>query len=236
MDWETLKSGGKRDLFAGVAFVLPLVLLGLTVYGMGAVVYGALAWLDGVLGIVGVEGVAAKGLAMMTTFVVVPLTFVAIGAVLRHRFGERFADTVDSLVEQIPGIGPIYEEFRRSRQLFAGDGPGAFKEVVSLELTPGVDILAFVMGRQSGADWSGDGDRVTVYVPMSPNPTVGGHLLAVRPERVTTTGLSVSGALAVLMTVGTTDPDGAEPPISGLYGEDTTDEVDARQSDEAQTQ
>lgn len=224
MDWERLKRGGKRDLFAGVAFVLPLVLLGLTAYGMAAVIYSSLAWLDGLLALVGIEGVAVRAIALLTTLVGVPLIFVAIGAVLRHRYGERLGATIDALVEQIPGLGPIYEEFRRSRQLFAGDGPGAFQEVVSLELTPGVDILAFVMGRETGADWSDDGDRVTVYVPMSPNPTVGGHLLAVRPERVTTTDLSVGAALTVLMTVGTSDPESAEPPISGLYGEDATED------------
>lgn len=67
-----------------------------------------------------------------------------------------------------------------------------------------------------------------VAVPLAPNPTVGGHLLAVKHERVSETGLTVRQALAILVTVGTSDPAVSEPPLSGLYNDAETVEDDQR--------
>ncbi|PSP27540.1 hypothetical protein BRC65_05275 [Halobacteriales archaeon QH_2_65_14] len=218
MDGPALRRRLRRDLLAGVAFFLPLALLSIVLYGFGTLLYRAVLWVDDLLGTLGVQGPVATTLAVLTGVVVVPLVLVVTGTVLRHRYGERLAESVDGLLQRIPGVGPIYAELRRSRHVISGEGR-AFREVVSLELTDGVDILAFVVGHDSGADWTGGERRVTVYVPLAPNPTVGGHLLAVRDDRLTETNLGVRSALGVVVTVGASDPETVEPPIAGLYPE-----------------
>ncbi len=155
---------------------------------------------------------------------------VATGLVLQYRYGELAGAAVDAVVERVPVLGPIYHSLEQSRQVLTEEG---FSEVVSLELADGVDVLAFVVGRGSGADWTAGDRRVTVFVPLAPNPTVGGHLLAVRSERVSTTGLGVRGALTVLATVGASRPDASDtetasetdPPVAGLYRELAADEL-----------
>ena len=123
----------QRDLLSGVAFFLPLILLGLVAYGLVQFVYGTGLWFSGVLSVLGIHGTLATVLA-------------TVGAV--------------------------------------------------------------------------------VAVPLAPNPTVGGHLLAVKHERVSETGLTVRQALAILVTVGTSDPAVSEPPLSGLYNDVETVEDD----------
>jgi uncharacterized membrane protein len=209
----------RRDLFSGLAFFLPLVLLAIVAYGLLQTMSGIVLWFDGALARIGVQGPVATALAVGAVFLGLPTALVLTGSLLRHRYGDAIARVVDRTVEQIPGLGPIYAELRRSRQLFASEG-AAFREVVAVEFGNGIDALGFVVGRGQGADWTPTAEeRVTVYIPLSPNPTVGGHLLAVDSERVRETDLTVAAALAVLVTAGTSDPDASEPPMAGLYYE-----------------
>ena len=218
----------RRDLLSGVAFFLPLILLGLVAYGLVQFVYGTGLWFSGALSVLGIHGTLATVLATAGAVVAVPLVLVVTGSLLRHRYGDAVVSGIDRLIERIPGLGPIYVELRRSRRLVAGDGRAAFREVVAVEFADGVDMLGFVVGREGGADWTSGPQRVTVYVPLAPNPTVGGHLLAVKHERVSETGLTVRQALAILVTVGTSDPAVSEPPLSGLYNDVETVEDDQR--------
>jgi len=216
----------RRDLLSGLAFFLPLVLLALVAWGVIGVGYRTALRVDRTLGLLGIEGALATTLAVTGVLASLPLLLVATGALLRHRYGDALVGAIDSGIERIPGLGPIYVELRRSRQLVAGDGASAFREVVAVEFADGVDMLGFVVGREDGADWTSGSQRVTVYVPLAPNPTVGGHLLAVKHERVSETGLTVRQALAILVTVGTSDPAVSEPPLSGLYNDVETVEDD----------
>lgn len=224
---QSLWSRFGRDLLVGLAFFLPLALLAFVLYGLSTLFIGIGAQIYGALDAVGVEGPVQAALVLAFLVVVTPVVLTATGILLRHRYGERVGDTIDRLLTKVPGVGPIYGSLRRSRRLVLEDG-GGFQDVVSLELSEGVDVLAFVVGRRGGADWTPDEERVTVYVPLSPNPTLGGHLLAVRDERVTETTMSVRAALTVLVTVGTGEPEESDPPLAGLYrerveGSDTPD-------------
>lgn len=220
MPADPLRERIRRDLFSGTAFFFPLLLLALVAYGLGQTLSGVVLWFDGLLATLGIEGVVATTLAAGGVFGGVPVVLVLTGSVLRHRYGDSVARLVDRSIEQVPALGPIYAELRRSRQLFTGDDRAAFSEVVAVEFANGIDALGFVVGRDQGADWTKTPEnRVTVYIPLSPNPTVGGHLLAVQAERISETDLTVPAALAVLVTAGTSDPDVAEPPIAGLYYE-----------------
>lgn len=204
----------RGDLLSGIAFVLPLALLVIVCYGVGRTILGVVLWFDGLLELAGIEGAVATTLAVGGVLIGLPTGLVLTGSVLRHRYGEAVADLLDQLLVRIPALGPMYQELRRSRQLLLGDS-NPFREVVAIELANGVEALAFVVGRNETADWSpAQEERLTVYVPLSPNPTVGGHLLAVRSDRLRETELTVASAL---VTVGTNSPDEADPPIAGAY-------------------
>ncbi|PSP20137.1 hypothetical protein BRC62_00660 [Halobacteriales archaeon QH_10_67_13] len=212
----------RRSLLTGLAFFLPLALLAVVAYGLGLVLLRVLSTFDAVLAALGVEGPAATVLAVGSLALGVPAALVATGLVVQNRYGALAGKAVDAVLERIPVIGPIYNSLERSRRVLTDEG---FSDVVSLALADGVDVLAFVVGQDSGADWTDGSERVTVFVPLAPNPTVGGHLLAVRPERITETGLSLRAALTVLVTVGASDAGDAEPPVAGLYRGLTEEEL-----------
>lgn len=216
MNWQSLRGRITSDLLAGLAFFLPLVLLAGIVFGLVVLLWRLLLGVLELLAMVGIEGPVWSLLAVASVVVAVPVILLTTGAVLRNRYGERIGNGIDEIFVRIPGIGPVYASLRRSRQAVLEDGSG-FKEVVSLELADGIDVLAFVVGREAGADWTAGDRRVTVYVPFSPNPTVGGHLLAVEQRRISETNMSVRSALTVLVTVGTSEPENVEPPLGGLY-------------------
>jgi uncharacterized membrane protein len=211
-----------RDLLVGLAFFLPLALLAFVLYGLSTLFIGIGARIYGILDAVGVEGPVQSVLVLAVLIALTPIVLTTTGVILRHRYGERVGDSIDRLLTKVPGVGPIYGSLRRSRRVVLEDG-GGFRDVVSLELSEGVDVLAFVVGRQGGADWTPDDERVTVYVPLSPNPTLSGHLLAVCDDRVTETSMTVRAALTVLVTVGTGEPEESEPPLTGLYRERVDD-------------
>lgn len=216
MDGRQFRKSLRRNLLVGLAFVLPLVLLAVVLYGIAVFLLGTISWVDSVLAQSGIEGPLQSALTVTSVLIAVPVVLVLTGGLLRTRYGERVGGAIDELLVRVPGVGPVYGGLRKSRAAVFEDG-SAFREVVSLELTDGVDVLAFVVGRESGADWTTGDQRVTVFVPLSPNPTVGGHLLAVRRERVSETTLSVRAALTTLVTVGAGESDDTDPPLSGLY-------------------
>lgn len=219
----------KRSFLAGLAFFLPLGLLAVLGYGLVVLLLGAVSTVATGIRALGVVGVPTTALAGGLLLLGGPVVLVVTGLVLQYRYGELAGAAVDAVVERVPVLGPIYHSLEQSRQVLTDEG---FSEVVSLELAEGVDVLAFVVGRGSGADWTTGDRRVTVFVPLAPNPTVGGHLLAVRSGRVSRTGLGVRGALTVLATLGasrpeaadTKTPPGTDPPVAGLYRELVADE------------
>lgn len=212
----------RRSLLTGLAFFLPLALLAVVVYGLGLLFLSVLSTVDAVLAALGVEGPAATVLAVGSLALGIPAGLVATGLVVQNRYGAIAGEAIDAVLERTPVIGPIYNSLERSRRVLTDEG---FSDVVSLTLADGVDVLAFVVGRDSGADWTDGSERVTVFVPLAPNPTVGGHLLAVRPERITETGMNLRAALTVLVTVGASDAGDAEPPVAGLYRELTEEDL-----------
>ena len=214
----------KRSLLAGLAVFLPVALLAVIVYGLAIVLLGVVSTADAGLAALGVTGPAPTALAVALLVVAVPAVLVVTGLIVQNRYGAALRAVLDGILERIPVIGPIYYSLERSRRVLTEEG---FSDVVSLGLADGVDVLAFVVGRGAGANWTSDTDRVTVFVPLAPNPTVGGHLLVVRPERITDTRLTVRAALTVLVTVGTGGggSEEAEPPVAGLYRELTAEDL-----------
>lgn len=208
----------RRNLFAGIAVVLPLAFIALVVYGI--VLFGVRMVLrvHTALHTLGFQGPIAVIGAVSIALVGLPLILIVLGMVVRNRFGTKLVDLVDACCLRLPGLGPIYASLRHSREALTGEDVDAFNRVVSVELTPGVDTLGFVVGQKTGGDWTvEDRDRITVWLPLSPNPTVGGHLVAVEADRLTETEMGVNDALAALLTVGAGDLETVDPPISGLF-------------------
>lgn len=237
----------RRDVLVGVAVLLPLALLALLVWEVASALVRAGRWIAGALARVGIVEPPLVAAVLLVAALAVPTALVAVGLVVRHRYGRRVVRLVDRVVESVPGLGPVYQGLRRSREVLAAPEGDAFAGVVRVRLDDGVRALAFrvdrraeeVVGQAAGAaddaaapasePEAEDGvashvdaldapDLATVFVPFAPNPVVGGHLLTVELDRIEETDLTVPEALGVLVGLGSHD-DPPEPgvPLESFY-------------------
>lgn len=221
-----MRNGGRftRFVLVGVAVVLPLALLAWLAVGFGSTLWNWGTAIVGIAGQFGIEGTLPVLGFALGLLVVLLAGLGLVGAVASHRRGGWVVDLVDSLILRIPGLGPLYGEFRRTRALIAPDGDRSFREVVLVELSADVHVLGFVVTSTSpdvSADVREDADWTTVYMPLAPNPLVGGHLVHVSADRLSAVDLTVRQALSRLVTLDADEIDGGEG-AAIVAGEDGT--------------
>jgi len=170
---------GVIDFFTGISLVK--LLLDLNVY-----------WL--------LVGVVTEFIALTVLLGVVFL----VGTVGRNHYGERAVGYVDDAVTAIPGVGTVYESFRRMGDVMLDDGAENFKEVTLVRWSEDIHVLGFVT---NDAPVSVDGaieqeDLVTVFVPFAPNPVTGGFLTYVPRDRLVAVDMTMQEGLQSILTSG----------------------------------
>jgi len=138
---------------------------------------------------------------------------VGVGLIARHRYGEQLIDYFDAVIGAIPAIGSIYGSFRRMGDAMLESSVDNFQEVVLVEF-PYDDV--WVMGFKTSdaavpiAAAAGERDLETLFLPLAPNPVMGGFLAHVPDERVNTVDMTVDEAVSTIITSGiaTETPDG----------------------------
>ncbi|QWC18365.1 DUF502 domain-containing protein [Halorubrum sp. 2020YC2] len=205
----------RRAFLSGVAVVVPAVITLVVLAVAFNAVYNYLeAFSSAVVAVspglgLPVVGAVPRELAIE---VATPVVFVAVilllGAVVESsRYGERAVDYVDEAVERVPGVGSVYQGFRQMSDAMLESDGGNFREVVLVEFpTEGTYTLAFVTSETpevvaDHADSDGDGMR-TLFMPMAPNPVMGGHVVFVPERRIVDVELSVDEGVRALVTSG----------------------------------
>ena len=197
----------------GVAVVVPLVITLLVLTIAFNAVYDYLDWFSSALAtmspeiVVPVVGRVERELLIeLATPVVFVTTIVLIGAVVDStRYGERAVDYVDYVVEAVPGIGSVYEGFRQMSDVMLESDGANFQEVVLVEFpTEGVYTVAFVTSEtpEAVAAPSGETSMRTLFIPMAPNPVMGGHVVFVPEDRIVDIDLTVEQGIRALVTSG----------------------------------
>ncbi|ELZ56575.1 hypothetical protein C466_03597, partial [Halorubrum distributum JCM 10118] len=121
--------------------------------------------------------------------------------------GERAVAYVDYAVERVPGVGSVYQGFRQMSDAMLESDGGNFREVVLVEFpTEETYTLAFVTSETPAAiadhaDSGGEGMR-TLFMPMAPNPVMGGHVVFVPERRIVDVELTVDEGIRALVTSG----------------------------------
>ena len=205
----------RRAFLTGVAVVVPAVITLVVLAVAFNAVYNYLeAFSSAVVAVspgfgLPVVGAVPRELAIE---VATPVVFVAgillIGAVVESsRYGELAVDYVDEAVERVPGVGSVYQGFRQMSDAMLESDGGNFREVVLVEFpTVGTYTLAFVTSETPAAiadhaDGEGEGMR-TLFMPMAPNPVMGGHVVFVPERRIVDVELTVDEGIRALVTSG----------------------------------
>ncbi len=141
---------------------------------------------------------------------VIPVAFVAVvfavGAVVRgSSYGERGVDYFDYVVELVPGVGSVYESFRRMSDVMLESDSESFREVKLVEFpSEEAYTLGFVTTETPDelADPTGHDEMLTMFLPLAPNPIMGGHLVHMPADRVIDVDMTVEEGIQAIVTSG----------------------------------
>lgn len=239
---ESMYETAIEILMTGIVTLLPIVI---TVYVLDAAFGIILSVLDPVLKVlayfgllsavesnvvvaflvrVGIYQSAADFVGAITAFVILVGIVVGVGTVARNRFGERLVDLFDYLISSIPGVGSVYRAFRRMGDAVLESEAENFRDVKLVEYpTEGSYMIAFetattpasVRGAANSASMR------TLFVPLAPNPVMGGFLAHFPEEKVLDIEMTVEEGIQGLVTSGMAmDADGFSPAELREFGID----------------
>lgn len=206
----------RQSLVTGTAVVVPLLVTILVLFvgfdflsGLLAPIVSPIArWLGGG----GQAGLLANALAVA----VIGSVILVVGALTESEFGgNRLERGIDSTMARIPGIGSIYGTLDRMSEMLLESDTDNFQEVVLVEYpAEGSYSVAFKTADPPpeirGATESGE--MITVFMPMGPNPVMGGFILHLREERVHDVDLTVEEGITSIVSFGVAiDAEAAEP-------------------------
>jgi uncharacterized membrane protein len=127
-----------------------------------------------------------------------------VGTVGRNRYGKQVVGYVDDAVAAVPGVGTVYESFRRMGDVMLDEGAENFKELKIVRWSEDVYVLGFVTNGapESVGGATGEEDLVTVFVPFAPNPVTGGFLTYVPRDRLLDVEMTMEEGLRSVLTSG----------------------------------
>ncbi|MCM2324606.1 MAG: DUF502 domain-containing protein [Oligoflexia bacterium] len=118
----------------------------------------------------------------------------------KHYFGRKVLQWVAEVIQRIPVVRSVYSALDQLLRTLASGGGQQFNRVVYVEYPrKGVWILAFVTGPAKHLELPGN--YLNVYVPTTPNPTSGFHLLVPESE-VREAHMKVEDAFKTILSLG----------------------------------
>ncbi|QLH83494.1 DUF502 domain-containing protein [Halosimplex pelagicum] len=141
---------------------------------------------------------------LLAVLTFVTLIFV-IGLVAEARSGNGFERVFDTLMARIPGIGSLYTSFNEMTELLMSNDAESFREVKLVEFPrEGSYSIAFVTAESPPTigETTGHDDVTTLFMPLAPNPVMGGYVVHVSSDRVYDVDLTVEEGIRSIVTSG----------------------------------
>ena len=188
----------REVLLTGVAVLVPVAI---TLY----VLFVVFTWLARLLRPVAnalpgstVVGFVLAGVALLGLVL-------AIGFVAHFRTGKRAIDYFDAAVGRVPGVGAVYRSFRRMSDVMLESDAEHFREV-KLVAFPGrhAYMLGFETARTPEVvlEAADEAAMRTLFVPLAPNPVMGGFVVHAPEEHVHDVDLTVEEGFRATVTSG----------------------------------
>ncbi len=141
--------------------------------------------------------VITLGLAALFIFFVAVL-----GWFSKNILGAKILSFASELIQRIPVVRAIYSSLNQLLKTMATGEKQQFSRVVYIEYPrKGTWALAFVTGSANSPLGGKDDQFLNVYVPTTPNPTSGFHLI-VDEKEVRDSRLSVEDAFKTILSLG----------------------------------
>ena len=136
--------------------------------------------------------------------ILVAVLISGLGWASKHYLGRKVLHGLAYIIERIPVIRSIYSALDQLLKTLAAQGGQQFSRVVYIEYPrQGTWAIAFVTSPAKSP--TGESEYLNVYVPTTPNPTSGFHLIV--PEKdVRDSNLKVEDAFKVILSLGIAQP------------------------------
>jgi len=199
----------RRDLqqafLSGVAITVPFFVTVLVLVWALGFVSDALSPLVGVLGEFGPASELGTLVRQVLAASVLFGVIMFVGLSAQHGPRTGFGDRIDALMSELPGIGSIYTSVDRMSEVMVEGDTDSFQEVKMVEFPQQESFaIGFLTAESPTAIEEAAGyDRMqTLFVPMAPNPVMGGHLLNIPVERIHDVDLTVEEGMQAIVTTG----------------------------------
>ncbi|WP_267639959.1 DUF502 domain-containing protein [Haloarchaeobius amylolyticus] len=213
-----------RDAFvAGLAIVVPVIVTLVVLNVLAGYVFSTLSGFVEFIQAYDLSPAEARVFAAITpataelvlqilTLVVLTAVILGLGFLTRFTFGERFIQYADDFIGAIPGVGSVYDGFREMSDVIVESDQQNFRDVKLVEF-PQEDTytLGFLTADTPAAlqAAAGRNDMVTVFLPLAPNPVMGGNLVHVPEHRVEDVDMTVEEGIRTIVTSGVATGDGS---------------------------
>jgi uncharacterized membrane protein len=137
--------------------------------------------------------------------ILIAMTVSILGWISKNYIGKKFLNVLADVIGRIPVIRSIYSALDQLLRALATGGGRQFSRVVYIEYPrKGCWALAFVTSEARGPN--APPKHLNVYIPTTPNPTSGFHLI-VPDDEVRESHLSVEQAFKTILSLGIAQPD-----------------------------
>jgi uncharacterized membrane protein len=196
----------RQHFLAGVLVVVPFWVIGWIIGGFLGALLKLKAWVPVQLqpdhyfsDPTVVSAVSAAFLFVMTAGFILAISLV--GWVSRQVLGQKILESLSRIIHRIPVIRSIYSALDQLMRTFAGSGTQQFNRVVYVEWPrKGLWAIAFVTSSAKGQSIPNDG-MVNIFVPATPNPTSGFHMIVSESE-LRETKMTVEEAFRTILSLG----------------------------------
>lgn len=202
----TLSETVRQVFISGAALTIPILI---TVMILAFVVNFILQAISPVVEYVSAQygvGTNLDPIVMELLAVLTLLTLIfVIGLVAEARSGNGFERVFDTLMARIPGIGSLYTSFNEMTELLMSNDADSFREVKLVEFPrEGSYSIAFVTADSPPTigETTGHDDVTTLFMPLAPNPVMGGYVVHVSSDRVYDVDLTVEQGIRSIVTSG----------------------------------
>jgi uncharacterized membrane protein len=153
-----------------------------------------------------VNGVFTVGFALLIAF-----TLSVLGWISKQFLGRKILQILSEIILYIPVLRSVYSALDQLLRAVASGEGQQFSRVVYVEYPrKGSWAIAFVTGKATGP--AAPAGHLNIYVPTTPNPTSGFHLIVPEAE-VRESGMKVEEAFKTILSLGI-----AQPPNSPQLG------------------
>lgn len=200
----------KRYLIAGLLVWIPLWATALVIAFVVEVLDKTVALLPDKYQPMNVIGINIPGIGIVISFVVLLVT----GMVATNFLGERLVGLGEKIVKRIPLVGSIHQAVKQVMQTIFSTSNQSFRKVLLVEYPrKGLWSIAFQTAATSSsvAELSG-GDKITIFIPTTPNPT-SGFLMLIDKSEAKELDISIDDALKMIISLGVVQPGVELPPL-----------------------